>query len=355
MPDLELVSEAEAARGLILHGTWDEGSGAAILGETGFDGPLIFMPDKDGQIVWPRESLDKVWLTDLNSNRPMQTEEIGVWNPFTGEEIRQTFEGITPLAYDAVLRWAKDFQLILPLENEDEFFQWLVWSPFTGEQETLSAELSGLGNSMVLFKVPPSLDPLLKLVAYPCEFCGEAEYAIKSIETGETAWFIDLGPKPSYAYRSPIFWSPDGELLAIVGGRNSILNGLWIFDRQGKLVYEIVLPDIGSILAANYLAWSPNSNYLAFSRASYNDEGEIISTLAYVSLMDGSVTDLCLDLDTAPYWSSDSTKIAFSQQIQSFEQPRLISIVDIDSGEVVQLYDDKGHNLLGWIALPDIK
>lgn len=214
MPGPELVSETEAASGLILHGTWGEGSGAAILGETGLDDPLIFMPDQDGQIVWPRESLDKVWLADLNSNRPMQTEEIVVWNPFTGEEIRQTFEGITPLAYDAVLRWAKDFQLILPLENGDEFFQWLIWSPFTGEQETLSAELSGLGNNMVLFKVPPSLDPLLKLVAYPCEFCGEAEYAIKSIETGETAWFIDLGPKPSYAYRSPVFWSPDGELLA---------------------------------------------------------------------------------------------------------------------------------------------
>lgn len=351
--DPELVNETEAARGLILRGTWDEGVGAVILGQNSFDDPLIFMPDQEGQIVWPQESLDKVWLADLNSNRPNQTEEIVVWNPFSGEEIRQTFEGIIPLAYDAVLRWTKDYQLVLPLENEDEFFQWLVWSPFTGEQETLSTELSGIGNNMELFKVPPSLDPLLELVAYPCEFCDEAEYVIKNIETSETVWTIDLGPRPSYAYRGPVIWSPDGEFAAIVGGRNSLLNDLWIYNRQGEIVYEIVLPDIGGIVAASLLKWSPDSKYLAFSRGGYNDEGEKSTTLNYVSLLDGSVTDLCIDSHTQSYWSPDNTKIAFSQQIQSGEQPQLISIVNINSGSVIQLRDDNAQILLGWIALPD--
>jgi hypothetical protein len=353
IPDPILEDEAEVTAGLILHGTWNGEKGAAILGTSGLEAPLIFIPDLEGQTNWPSESPDNIWLADLNSNKNIQSEELIVWNPFSGEEIRHVFEGISLLPYDASFRWTKDLQLVLPLKNDVELFQWLVWSPFIGKQEILSAELSGIGNHMEYFNVPPSVDPLLELVAYPCEFCDGAEYAVKSIDSGETVWFIDLGEKPSYAYRGPVIWSPDGEFVAIVGGRNSILNGLWIFNRHGELVHEIVLPDIGGIVAASYLAWSPNSEYLAFSRGSYNGEGEIISTLAYVSLADGSVTDLCLDFQTQPHWFSDSTKIAYSQQIQRDEQLRLISIVDIDSGDVVQLNDANAYNLLGWISPPE--
>ncbi len=348
-----LVNETEVTGGLVLHGNWEGEKGVAILSKDGLDNPLIFIPDTEDQLVWPYESPDKRWLADLNSNKNIQSEQLIVWNPFSSEEIRQIFEGISLLPYDASFRWVNDSQLVLPLKNEAELFQWLVWSPFIGEQETLSAELSGIGNHMEYFNVPPSIDPLLELVAYPCEFCDGAEYAVKNLESDETVWFIDLGSKPSYAYRSSVIWSPDGEFVAIVGGRNLILNGLWIFNRQGELVYEIVLPDIGGTVAASLLVWSPNSEYLAFSRGSYNNEGEIDSTLTYVSLADGSVTDLCLNFETQPHWSPDSTKIAFSQQIQGGEQPRLISIVDIDSGDVIQLYDANAYNLLGWIALPN--
>jgi hypothetical protein len=353
-----LMDETEVAEGLLLRGTWEGQEGIAVLGKDGLHQPLLFVPDSEGHLVWPYESPDKEWIAytemlfDKNDNTWFI--EIIVWNPNRGEEIRKTFENIRFLAYDATLRWANDSQLIIPLENEEELFRWLVWSPFTDKQEMLSVELPGIGNHMSYFQVPPSLDPRLEFVAYPCEFCDEAEYAVKSKETGETAWLIDLGPKPSYAYRSPVIWSFDGEFVAIAGGRNLILNGLWIFNRQGELIHEIVLPDIGGIIAANLLNWSPNGEYLAFSRGSYNEEKEIVETLTYVSLSDGSVTDLCLDFSAAvPIWSPDSTKIAFSQQIESSEQTRLISIVDIHSGDVVQLYDAEGHNLVGWITLLD--
>lgn len=353
-----LMDETEAAEGLILRGTWEEKEGVAILGNDGLDRPLLFVQDPEGQIVWPYESSGKEWVayTEMLFDRNENTWfiEITAWNPNSGEEIRKSFESIRFLAYDATLRWANDSQLMISLENEDELFHWLVWSPFTGEQQVLSVELSGIGNHMQYFQVPPSVDPRLELVAYPCEFCGEAEYVVKSISTGETEWVIDLGPQPSYAYRGPIVWSPDGELVAVVGGRNLIVNGLWIFNRQGGLVHEIVLPDIGGIVAALLLTWSPNSEYLAFSRGSYNDVGKITETLAYISLADGSVIDLCLDFSSAyPVWSPDSMHIAFSQQIESGQKPRFISIVDIHSGDVIQLYDADARNLLGWITLPN--
>jgi hypothetical protein len=353
-----VVDETEATEGLILHGVWEGEAGAAILGANGLDKPLLIVPDPEGQIAWPYESPDRKWIayTEMlfDRNENAWFIEIIVWHPNSGEEIRKPFESIRFLAYDASLRWANDSQLMISLENEEELFHWLVWSPFSGKQETLSVELSGIGNHMEYFQVPPSLDPSLEFVAYSCEFCDDAEYAVKSIETGETAWFIDLGPEPSYAYRGPIAWSPDGEFIALAGGRNFILNGLWVFNRRGELVHEIVLPDIGGIVAATMLTWSPNSEYLAFSRGSYNDERKIIETLAYLSLSDGSVTDLCLDFSTAaPIWSPDSKKIAYSRQIHSGEPPRHISIVDIHSGDIIQLYDANARNLVGWIDLPN--
>lgn len=345
--------EKERTNGLMWRGTWKEKEGTAIIGKDGLGQPLLFIPDTDDQIVWLFESPDKAWIAYYyqNRNENIWSIEIVVWNSHSGEEIKKTFEfeNVGFLAYDATIHWANNSQLIIPLENEGELFRWLVWSPFINEVEELVIELTGIGNQMEYFRNPPVLDPLLEMAVYPCEFCNDAEYAVKNLATGETIWFIDLGTEPSYVHRSTASWSPDGRFVTIVGGK--FLNQLLFFNREGEKLYEITLPLLdnpgGLMIFAR--TWSPDSNYLAFLRVT-GSEGNYEDTLTYVDTQNWHVVDFCINARTGfPIWSSDSNKIAFSQQIESGEPPYLISIVDIHLGEVVQLNDAASHNLVGWI------
>ncbi len=279
-----LVHETETTEGLMLHGTWEGKEGAAILGKEGLDKPLLFVPDPERQIVWPYESPDKEWVayTEMlvDSNEDAWFIEIVVWNPDSNEKIRTTFEGVKFLPYDATLRWINNDQLIIPLQNEGELFRWLVWSPFSGEEEILSVELDGIGNQMERFRNPPVLDPFLEMVVYPCEFCDEGEYAVKNIVSGETMWFIDLGPEPSHVHRSSASWSPDGRFVTVIGGK--FLNQLLFLNREGEKSYEITLPvldDPGGLVIFTR-TWSPNSEYLAFLRVT-GSAGNYEDTLTF--------------------------------------------------------------------------
>lgn len=351
-----LVEETDLVKGWILRGVWDANEGVALLSNTKLDNlPSFFIPDPPDQVIWPYISPNKEWFaySFLTWEEETVSMNIIVTNPSTSEEFQTNIEDIRLLPYDLELRWINDSQLVIPLMNEDEVFHWIVWSPFSAEQKMLSIELTGLGVLMERFSHPPTLDPLLEMVVYPCENCGQAEYAVKSVETGETSWLIDLGASPAYdVLHAPVVWSPNGQVVAVLGGELS--NHLMFFNRQGEKLYEVVLPvvEYTGVLGAFVQTWSPNSEYLTFLRPTVDSEGKQIESLSYVNLQDGQLVDLCIDAHTgAPIWSPDSTKIAFSQQIQSGEQPRLISVIDIDSGDVVQLYDASAYTLLGWMAL----
>lgn len=351
-----LVEETDLVKGWILRGDWDTDKGVAVLSTTRLNNlSSFFIPDLPDQVIWPYESPNKEWFAYSLPTWDGETISMNiiVASPHTSEEFQTSIERIRLLPYDSELHWINDSQVVIPLMNEDEVFHWIVWSPFNGEQKMLSVELTGLGVLMERFSHPPTLDPLLELVVYPCENCGQTEYAVKNVETGEIAWLIDLGDNPAYdVLRAPVVWSPNGEMVAVLGGELS--NQLLFFNRQGEKIYEVVLPIVEYIgtLGAFVQTWSPNSKYLAFLRSTIDAEGNQIESLSYVDLQDGQLIDLCINAHTGtPIWSPDSTKIAFSQQIQSGEQPRLISIIDIDSGDVIQLYDVNAYTLLGWMSL----
>jgi hypothetical protein len=288
----------------------------------------------------------------VDRDREIYSMAMRVTNWNEDQEFRAQFQNLT-LSRFTNIRWINDSQIVFPLANEGELFRWLVWSPFSGEEEMLSVELPDITERQRFLEYAyPGPDPLLELVVYPCEECGEAEYAVKHLQTGETAWLIDLGPNPAYVYRSYAYWSPDGQFVTVIGGE--FLNQLLFFNREGDKFHEVTLPlldDPGGMMIFNW-SWSPNSNYLAFLRVT-GTEGNYEDTLTYIDVQSGQMVDLCVNVRTGfPIWSPDSTKIAFSRQIESGEQPRLISIVDIHTGDVVQLYDENAHNIVGWITIP---
>lgn len=343
------VEQTDLARGLILNRMTE----IVVLGNTGMQDPawISQYPDNNtSSIVSPNGD----WTAFMTYNvvdreKDIYTVSVQVadWNRSQGFQTQLV--NLT-LSRFASSQWINDSQIIFPLAHEGDLLQWFVWSPFNGESETHSIELTGLSQrSRFLEYAYPGPDPLLELVVYPCEACNGAEYAVKRLQTGETEWFIDLGPNPSYDYRSHAYWSPDGAYVVVLGGQ--FLNHLLFFNRAGERVYEIILPllDEPGSLPITAWSWSPNNKYLAFLRVA-GSTGQYTESLSLVDMQDGRLIDLCVNATTGPLiWSPDSTRIAFSQQVQSGEQPRLISIVDIQSGNVIQLYDAEAHTLAGWI------
>jgi WD40 repeat protein len=351
------VDDPSLLRGMMLSGRWEGGPGLAILGNDDvapvtiyyYTDHLLRGVSPDGK--WIATSL----LTDIiDRDSNTYTVEVIVTD-FASEKSFQTSYEAVSLSFFDKLNWANNSQLVLPLKNQDELFQWLVWTPFTDEQELLSVELTGIENAMAFYQVAPAYDPRLELVVYPCELCGSTAYIVKNIKTSETEWTINFDPKPSYAYRGPPVWSPNGEYVA-VGGGNNLLNRLKIVDRDGVVVYDLALPD-GGVATAERLVWSPNSEYLAFSRANPNpaEPYGYNSTLAYVKLRDGAVIDLCVDLPiTAIKWSPDNTKIAFGQWREE-KDTNVFSIIDINTGDVFQWHNPDIYQIVDWIILMELE
>lgn len=349
----ELVEESSLLQGLILVGKWEEGVGIAILGSDGMRIPatvyfyteqLLEGVSPDGKWIATSSLTD---IIDESSNR--YTVEVNVTDFDAERSFQKIYEEVSLSSFDN-LRWANNSQLVLPLKNQGDLFQWLVWKPLTGEEEILSVELMGIENAMSFYQVSPSYDPNLELVIYPCELCGSTAYIVKNLKTGQTEWTLNFDPEPSYAYRGTPVWSPNAEYVVVGGGITGALNRLKIVNRDGTTLYDIGLPDAG-VAAAERLVWSPNSEYLAFSRANPNPNEPFgyNSTLAYVRLSDGAVIDVCVDLPiTTIEWSPDNTKIAFSQRNEEDESLNVISIVDINTGDIFQLYDPGNHSIVGW-------
>lgn len=277
-----------------------------------------------------------------------------VVNWASGESVSGKFDNLT-LTRAITDGWVNDSQFAFALDDEEETLHWLIWSPFDNSQQMLTVEVPGIGLSLTRnFYGYPTLDPRLEFLAYVCELCEEAEYTIKSLVPDQTTWTIDLGLNPSRTYRDVVRWSPDGNYLAFgASGERDIHNQVWVFTREGQLLYKIVLPDVLGSIGALSLTWSPNSQYLAFVWSRADSNGETIQTLSYISLEDGSVTDVCIDMQNShPVWSPDSSKIAFDQPINGEETGGFLSVVDLVAKDAVYMPHPDDFVLTHWVSLP---
>jgi hypothetical protein len=355
-----LVSEARQARGLVVYdyryeipGTirylsiWDSHEYIRFLN-------FIFDPKSSDPITGRiGASKNKEWYAIEKGfyYGEKSSFDLVVLKPGTGIEYTGHFESIALSRYGEN-EWIDDAQLAIPLANQGEVYSWLLWSPFTNEQKTISLNLNGIGDSPRKL-TPPKLDPLLEFVAYRCDLCDKTqpEFIVKSFKTGEIAWTMDLGPGSQPTYRGihiDLSWSPDGQYLAVAGEINFKPNGVWIYNRQGKLVQRLVVPRRKDYTVAVAFSWSPNSRYMAFHVVNPVSEKDLKGTIYVLDILNGSVIDLCQHSSGALYWSPDSRFIAFEDEPFADIGFYSRSLIDLTTGEGWRMYDYK-RRLIDWI------
>jgi tricorn protease len=106
----------------------------------------------------------------------------------------------------------------------------------------------------------PSWSPDGKSIAYFSDASGEYQLYIRDQEGLSAPKVIDLGPNPSFFY-SP-HWSPDSKRIAFADKHLRI----WYVDVAGGKPVKVDTGLRGGFGAATELSWSPDSQWIAYSR-----------------------------------------------------------------------------------------
>lgn len=272
-----------------------------------------------------------------------------VIDPSTSEIYKKEFKDINRSKYSTIY-WVNSEELVIPLANQGETYEWLVWSPKTDTERTISVELTGIGQSTDMLHIPPQLDPTFKFVFYRCGDCAGITYIAKSLTSEERTWKVILdGYRDTYRSLtvSPR-WSPNGQYVAFVEKDSGFfLNKLWIFDNMGKLVLHYSLGETASM---GGLTWSPNSAYLALMGNRGRTPTEKTSLLI-LDIQDKTVLDPCIEVNGIYLWSPDSSRLAISNNNQSEtgKEGRTLIFYDVNAWQGATISDEQGHALLGWV------
>lgn len=280
---------------------------------------------------------------------------VSILNPSTGEQLQTSYRSTVPRIGDNGFRWLNNTLLINSTypENNSNTFYFVILSPFTGEEETIYVSLDGYEHNLDGGTLHPTVDPMLKYIAYPCYnsiLCGAANYRILEIATGEIITSIETKAVSTFPLGN-IAWSPDGQYLAILGKPQSDLLNIKIFERNGEQVQDFQLHNLGT--GGGDFKWSPDSSKIAFRLSQLAEEGNVEVTVAILDVKRGKISDLCLPDVKEYFWAPDSVNVVmeYGRTSESADGGKTYDLVikNIVTGIGYKIYEANSSNyLLGW-------
>ena len=136
-------------------------------------------------------------------------------------------------------------------------------------------------------------------------------YAVSSSDKNQTNLFKSLKHKieritDTDKDESSLSMSPDGKMIAFVRGNGQFITAQ--IDKNGKISDEKILSDDWA--APEDISWSPDSKWLAYSKADLYFNNEI-----YIQAADNSHEAVNVSMhprtDAQPFWSADGSKLGF--------------------------------------------
>lgn len=105
-------------------------------------------------------------------------------------------------------------------------------------------------------------------------------------------------------------WSPDGSALAFASNRPSHPNYtyIWIWSAHTSRLRRIALP---KRMALDYLAWSPNGDYIAFAGRGFDESTQDLYVLQLETAQLKRITHTPTLHETRPSWSPSGDELAY--------------------------------------------
>jgi TolB protein len=206
--------------------------------------------------------------------------------------------------------------------------------------------------------------PLLVLALLPLGCGGEEEPPAQAARGGEIVFAVNTGSRgeiwvmaetggrrrrltkaDEFGFTAPA-WSPQRDRIALVGrgeGRDEGAQELFVMDTDGTNVKRLTVNEDADAAPS----WSPDGARLAFARAKRIGQ-EDVETFLYVMSADGSAqrvlrreppgqTPVFL---TAPAWSPDGKRIAFTRITLGDEPEAAVYVMDADGKHARGLVDE---------------
>lgn len=339
--DLRAVKEVNA-KGLVLYIASTKQ--LIVLGDKGIRDPLYTIESKSLDTILARwnTSPDGQWLSYLDFKR---VDYFDVWieNIKTGEKKHKHFEGQVLGGY--AVYWGNNEEIIIPLKVEGEHHQWIIWNPFTQNEQLISANLVGYDSLLEKGGGLTWFDVNTKTVVYPCKECGNNDYLARSLDGEEIIWSIDFGDgDPNRRIVGP-YASPANQFFSLQFDAHD----LWIMNFQGDSLLKVKLAnDSNQNFIGSEFAWSYDNNYLAMFR----ERGD--RSLLYISILNlaqKEMKNLCFNIGGGYLqWSYDNKHIAhLSSYYEGTSLKNTLSIIDVSTGQGEKMVLDGDALFVGWL------
>ena len=314
-----------------------------VLGDMGFGKPIyVVKPKSPGSTLaaWG-VSPDGEWLSYLDYSN-VYLFDAGIENITPGEKIKEHFEGVI-LSWSNIY-WANDHQIVIPLRNEGDLFEWIVWDPFNQSKEKISVTLAEIGKAVEKFNIFPIYNPNTGTILYACDSCGDYDFQIFNRKSGEISMSIDFGEGPFADPGWDPYFSPGMQSMALYFGGNKI----WIFNENGESLLRITMPFVEYLSwTGRTFTWSSDGKLLAMFRETPGTQQYLLSIL---DIENRTIKNLCAQISPGTLrWSSDNRNIIAMSYRSANDTEGTFSIIDVNTGKgETMVFKDKGY-VVGWM------